>query len=141
MRSESSLLGTKMLIKTRYGDRDCCSQWHCQSPVPPILGYLWTAALVGRDDVHFLLTLSRQGAPREGAMNGSQKEAEDLSSSLSLLLFDYCPSLGLRFLSCALRGLLVSMVSPVFDIYSSSLCFSFSPGPGFGHQGGQTAAS
>ena len=61
------------------------SQWHCPVATgPPALGYLWTAMCVSREGVHFLLTLSRGEAPKEGALNGRQKEPEDLSSSLSL---------------------------------------------------------
>lgn len=53
-----------------------------QAPGAPILVYPWTAASVSRD-VHFLLTLSRGEALKEGALTGSQKEPEDLSSGLS----------------------------------------------------------
>lgn len=53
-----------------------------QAPGPPVLVYPWTAASVSRD-VHFLLTLSRGEALKDEALNGSQKEPEDLSSGLS----------------------------------------------------------
>ena len=53
-----------------------------QAPGPPLLVYPWMAAFVSRD-VHFLLTLSRGEALKGGALNGSQKEPEDLSSGLS----------------------------------------------------------
>lgn len=62
-----------MSIKTRYADGSVGPSGTAQAAGPPALGYLWTPACVSREDIHFLLTLSRGEAPKEGALNGSQK--------------------------------------------------------------------
>ena len=118
-----------MSIKTRYADGSVGAQ----ATGPPALGYLWTAVCVSREDVHFLLTLSRGEAPKEGALNGRQKEPEDLSSTLC------CELVGASLWT---GGACWSLQPHPYSVRSgSSLCSSFPPGPGFGHQGGQTAAS
>lgn len=71
-----------MSIKTRYGDAEHGSQWHCPGPRPPRIG-LPMDGCICEQSVHFLLTLSRGEALKDEALNGSQKEPEDLSSGLS----------------------------------------------------------
>lgn len=121
-----------MSIKTRYADGSEGPSGTAQAAGPPALGYPWTAMCVSREGVHFLLTLSRGEAPREGALDGRQKEPEDLSSSLSLDLAgaSLCPG-----------GACWSLRPYPYSVCWLLTRLFFPPGPGFGHQGGQTAAS
>lgn len=66
-----------MLIKTRYEDKECYSQWHWPVPSPCHIGLPMNGCPCGLRRCPLLLTLFRQGASKEGLLNGNQKEPDD----------------------------------------------------------------